>query len=88
MGRMRIKKKDAVIPFRETLAYRMIFAGICALVLIFALYFFLGAISTNLTVAIVAGAIATAAVAGIFYNLDQMRSARVPKRTLDRMKRR
>jgi hypothetical protein len=85
---MRIKKKDAVIPFRETLAYRMILAGACFLVFVIALYFVVRTISTNLTGAITAGAVAVAAAVGIFLNLDQVREAKVPKRTVARMKRR
>jgi len=88
MGRMRIKKKDAVIPFRETLAYRMILAGGSLVVFIVALYVLAGAISTSTTTAIVAGAFGVAAAFGIFYNLDHLRDAKVPKRTLHRMKRR
>ena len=88
MGRMRIKKKDAVIPFRETLAYRMILAGASLIVFIVALYILVGSLSTNTTSAIASGAIGVAAAFGIFYNLDHLREAKVPKRTLNRMKRR
>jgi hypothetical protein len=88
MGRMRIKKKDAVIPFRETLAYRMILAGGSLVVFIVALYILAGAISTSIVAAIVSGAVGVAAAFGIFYNLDHLRDAKVPKRTLHRMKRR
>jgi hypothetical protein len=85
---MRIKKKEAVIPFRETLAYRMILAGACFVVFIIALYFVVRTISTNVTGAIAAGTVAVAAAFGIFFNLDRVREARVPKRTMARMKRR
>jgi hypothetical protein len=88
MGRMRIKKKDAVIPFRETLAYRMILAGASLIVFVVALYILVGSLSTNTTSAIASGAIGVAAAFGIFYNLDHLREAKVPKRTLNRMKRR
>jgi hypothetical protein len=88
MGRMRIKKKDTVIPFRETAAYRMIFAGGSLAAFIIALYILVGAISTSITTAIAAGAVAAAAAFGIFYNLDHLREARIPKRTVNRMKRR
>ena len=88
MGRMRIKKKDAVIPFRETLAYRMILAGASLVVFMVALYLVVRGISTNVPLAIVAGAVAVAAVFGLFRNLDRLREAKVPKRTLNRMKRR
>jgi len=85
---MRIKKKDAVIPFRETLAYRMILAGASLIVFVVALYILVSSLSTNTTAAISAGAIGVAAAFGIFYNLDHLREAKVPKRTLNRMKRR
>jgi len=88
MGRMRIKKKGAVIPFRETLAYRMIFAGASLIVFVVALYNLVGALSTSPTRAIASGAIGVAAAFGIFYNLDHLREAKIPKRTLHRMKRR
>ena len=88
MGRMRIKKKEAVIPFRETMAYRMIIAGGCLLVFVIALYFLVGAVATNMTRAIALGVVGVAAAFGIFYNLDRLREAKIPKRTLNRMKRR
>jgi uncharacterized BrkB/YihY/UPF0761 family membrane protein len=88
MGRMRIKKKDAVIPFRETLAYRTILVGASIAAFIIAFYFMVGNVSTNVTAAIAFGAVGAAAAFSVFYHLDQMRNARVPKRTLDRMKRR
>src|SRR5262245_7442143 len=88
MGRMRIKKKDAVIPFRETLAYRMILAGASLIVFVVAIYMLVGSLSTNMPLAIASGAIGVAAAFGIFYNLDHLREAKVPKRTMNRMKRR
>jgi hypothetical protein len=88
MGRMRIKKKEAVIPFRETMAYRMMLAGGSLIVFMSALYILVGAFSTNTTMAITAGAVGVAAAFGIFYNLDHLRYAKVPKRTMNRMKRR
>jgi len=88
MGRMRIKKKEAVLPFRETLAYRMIIAGASLLVFVAALYVLVGAVATNMTLAIAAGVVGAAAAFGIFYNLDRLREAKIPKRTLNRMKRR
>ena len=85
---MRIKKKEAVIPLRETMAYRMILIGVSLIVFLSALYILVGSISTNRTAAIASGAVGVAAAFGIFYNLDQLRFAKVPKRTLSRMKRR
>lgn len=87
MGRIRIKKKDTVIAFRETLAYRMILAGASLVVFVVALFYVVRAVSTNLTLALATGAVALAAGFSIFYNLDRLREAKVPKRTLHRMKR-
>ena len=88
MGRMRIKKKEAVIPFRETLAYRMILIGGSLIVFMVALYLLVGAFGVNLTLAIASGAVGVVAAIGIFYNIDHLRYAKVPKRTLNRAKRR
>jgi len=85
---MRIKKKDVVIPFRETLAYRMILAGASLIVFVVALYILAGSVSRSTTTALASGAIGVAAAFGIFYNLDHLREAKIPKRTLNRMKRR
>src|SRR4030095_11176265 len=65
MGRMRIKKKEAVLPFRETMAYRMILGGASLLVFFSALYILVGAFSTNTRLAIAAGAVGVAAAFGI-----------------------
>ena len=88
MGRMRIKKKETVLPFRETLAYRMILIGASLIVFAIALYFLLTTIVTNMTLAIASGVVGLAAALSLFYNLDRLREAKVPKRTMNRMKRR
>jgi uncharacterized membrane protein (GlpM family) len=87
MGRMRIKKKETVLPFRETLAYRMILIGASIIAFMIALYLLVSAISTNMTMAIASGVVGLAAALSLFYNLDRLREAKVPKRTLNRMKR-
>ena len=88
MGRMRIKKKEAVIPFRETLAYRMLLLTGSAVVFLVALYIFVTVLTSNVVAAIISGVAAAAAAFGVFYNLEHLRDARVPKQTLQRMKRR
>jgi len=89
MGRLRIKKKEAVLPFRETLAYRMLLLVGSVLVFIAALYVMVGALSANVTLSFaISAAIGVAAAFAIFYNFDHLRSAKVPARTLKRMKRR
>jgi hypothetical protein len=88
MGRMRIKKKEAVIPFRETLAFRMIIVAGWVIVFFVALFILASAYRTNIVLAIVSGIASVAAAYGIIYNLDHLRDAKVPKQTLNRMKRR
>jgi hypothetical protein len=88
MGRMRIKKKEAVIPFRETLAFRMILLSASVIVFIVALYFLAGAIRTSIPMAVVSGVVGIGAAFAVFYNLDHLRDAKIPKQTLSRMKRR
>ncbi|HEY2379930.1 MAG TPA: hypothetical protein VGK48_01995 [Terriglobia bacterium] len=85
---MRIKKKEAVIPFRETVAFRLLIAGGWAVLFIVALYILAGAFRTSLVLAIVSGLVAVGSAYGIVYNLDHMRDAKVPKETMNRMKRR
>ena len=88
MGRMRIKKKEAVIPFRETVAFRLIIVGGWVVVFIIALYTLAGAFRTSTPLAIISGIASVAAAYGIIYNLDHIRDAKVPKNTLNRMKQR
>ena len=88
MGRMRIKKKEVVIPFRETVAFRLIIVSGWVVVFIIALYTLAGAFRTSTPLAIISGIASVAAAYGIIYNLDHMRDAKVPKNTLNRMKRR
>ena len=85
---MRIKKKEAVIPFRETLAYRMILITSSVIALIVALYVMIRAMQTDVTVSVASGAIGAGAGIALFYNIDRLRTAKVPKQTLNRMKRR
>ena len=88
MGRLRIKKKEAVLPFRQTVAYRFI---IIATLLIVFLYGVIRAItalgSADTTGLIIAIALAVGAAGGAFYNLEKMRYARIPKKTAMRIKR-
>jgi hypothetical protein len=89
MGRLRIKKKEAVIPFRETLAYRMMLLAASVVAFLIALYIMVGALQAGITISFIASAVVAAAAAfAIFYNLDHLRDARIPKQTLNRMKRR
>jgi uncharacterized membrane protein len=89
MGRLRIKKKEVVTPFRETLAYRMLLASGWMLVFLVALYFAIGALRAgNNLQSIASGAVCVVSAFSVFQNLDRMRDVRIPQRTLKRMKRR
>jgi hypothetical protein len=89
VGRLRIKKKEAVIPFRETLAYRMILLAGSVIVFLIALYIVIGGLQTGITVSFVAsGVVAAASAFAIYYNADHLRDAKIPRQTLSRMKRR
>ena len=89
MGRLRIKKKETVIPFRETLAYRMMLLVGSIIAFLIALYIMVGALQANITVSFIAsGVVAAAAAFAIFFNLDRLRLAKIPKQTMNRMKRR
>jgi hypothetical protein len=85
---MRIKKKEAVLPFRETLAYRMILIAGSVAVFLVALFTLVRAFTTSIPVAGVSGVVAAGAAFGIFHNLDRLRMVKIPKQTLSRMKRR
>jgi len=89
MGRLRIKKKEAIIPFRETLAYRIMLLAGSLIAFLITLYIMIGALQAGITVSFIASAVVAAAAAfAIFYNLDHLRDARIPKQTLNKMKRR
>ena len=89
MGRLRIKKKEAVIPFRETLAYRMILLAVSVIVFLVALYIVISTLQTGISVAFIVSAVVGAGAAfAIYYNADHLREAKIPKQTLSRMKKR
>ena len=89
MGRIRIKKKDAVIPFRQTMAYRLVLAMGSLFLLLTTVYFLLTYIRSSNTIAIIVSAgAAVMAVTALLYNLGEVRNARVPASTLKRAKRR
>jgi uncharacterized membrane protein len=89
MGRLRIKKKDIVIPFRQTMAYRLLLALGSLVLFILTSYFLVRYIQSGHTVGmIISIAAAVMAVTLLFYNLGEVRNAKVPSSTLKRAKRR
>lgn len=85
---MRIKKKDAVIAFQETLAFHVILLGVSVVVFFAGVYSLTVYFWTNTTLALASGLLTAGAAFAIFYNLNHMRDAKVPKQTMNRMKRR
>ncbi len=88
MGRRRIKKKEAVLPFRQTVAYRFIMVVAAFILFLIASFQIIRSIQLGSTPAIVVSSVlALITAAFTVYNLNQMREAKVPRRTAQRMKR-
>ena len=76
MGRPKIKRKEAVIPFRETMAYRMMLLTLAILFFLYTVYEMWITYLVNNTLAFIIAAVAGVAAAfAIFYNLDRLRNA-------------
>ena len=89
MGRLRIKKKDAVLPFRQTMAYRLLLATASLVILMVTMYFLVSYFQSKNNVGIIVSIAATVmAVTALFYNLGELRNAKVPSSTLKRARRR
>ena len=89
MGRLRIKKKDAVIPFRETMAYRLLLATGSLVIFLFAVYFLWHYAQAGNNVGMIASVAGVVmAVTSLFYNLGEVKNAKVPASTQKRAKRR
>jgi polyferredoxin len=89
VGRVRIKKKDVPLPFRQTMAYRMLMLALSILFFVYTLYEMTVSLMANNTLAfILAVLVGLAAAFTIFHNLDHLRDAKIPAQTVKRMKRR
>ena len=89
MGRLKIKKKETVMPFRETMAYRMMLLTLSILFFVYTVYEMTVALAANNTLAfIIAVLVGILAGFAIFYNLDRLRRIKIPSSTVRRMKRR
>ena len=89
MGRLRIKKKESVIPFRDTLAYRMLLTAVSLALLMVTIYFLMKYIGSGYTTGmIVSVGAAVMAATAVFYNLGQIKNARVSPSAMKRAKRR
>ncbi len=88
MGRLKIKKKDTVLPFRETVAYRFLMvAGSAILFLISLVQLIRGIRSESTTLLVVTIALTVGTAALTLFHLGQISKAKVPKSAQERMKR-
>ncbi len=88
MGRLRIKKKTAVLPFRQTVAFRFIMVAAAGILFLIAVFQLIRGFQTGNTVLLaVAGAVTIGAAVMAFLNLGRMRHAKIPKSAQQRMKR-
>jgi hypothetical protein len=88
MGRLKIKKKETVMPFRQTMAYRMMLLTLSILLFVWTLYEMTVSLMANNTIAfIIAAVMGVLAAFTVFYNLDHLRDAKIPASTAKRLKR-
>ena len=89
MGRLKIKKKESVMPLRQTMAYRMMLLTLSILFFVYTLYEMAIALTVNNTLAfIIAAVVGVLAAIAVFYNLDRLKLAKIPAATAKRMHRR
>ena len=80
MGRLRIKKKADVKPFRETMAYRLLLVLMSILIVLFSIFEMLTTYAVSnaaFVIAMVAGILFTVF---LFYNLERARHIPMPDR--------
>jgi sensor histidine kinase YesM len=88
MGRIKIKKKDSVLPFRETVAFRFILVAISGLFFMIALVQLIRSIQTGNTTLLVISIILTVGTFALtLFNMGQISQAKIPKSAQQRMKR-
>ena len=88
MGRLKIKKKEAVTPFRQTMAYRMLLLTVSIVLFIWTLYEMTISLMANNTLAFIIAVVMGILVAfSVFYNLDRLRDAKIPAATAKRLRR-
>jgi hypothetical protein len=80
MGRMRIKKKGDVKPFRETMAYRLLLVLVSILVVLFSMFELITWYSVNNTVFVIWMVAGVLFIVTLFYNLERARHIPMPER--------
>jgi len=88
MGRPKIKKKEAVLPFRETVAFRFILVAISGIFFLIAASQIVSSIRDGNSNLLIIAIVLTVGTGGLtLFNLTQMSRAKVPKSAQQRMKR-
>lgn len=88
MGRLKIKKKHAVLPFRETVAFRFLMVAAAAVLFLIAVFQLIRAFeSGNRTLLVISIVLTVGTAALALFNLSQMSRAKVPKSAQQRLKR-
>ena len=88
VGRLRIKKKGETIPFRQTLAFRLLLlAGAMIASLLTSYRAIAAARSSDTPVLVIFGAAAVLSAIASFHNLNHLKDARLSPTALKRMKR-
>ena len=88
MGRPKIKKKEAVLPFRETVAFRFILVAISGMLFLIAASQIVGGIRDENSTLLVIAIVLTVGTGGLtLFNLTQISHGKVPKSAQQRMKR-
>jgi VIT1/CCC1 family predicted Fe2+/Mn2+ transporter len=88
MRRLRIKKKETILPFRETVAFRFMMVAISTILFVVAAFQIPGAIRRANTTFLIVTVVVTVAMAGLtLFNLSQISRAKIPKSARQRMNR-
>lgn len=88
MGRLKIKKKGTVLPFRDTVAFRFLMVAVSGIFFLISVFQLIRGIqSGNTTLLVIAIALTVGTAALTLFNLGQMRQAKIPKSAQQRMKR-
>jgi len=88
MGRLKIKKKEGVLPFRETVAFRFLMVALSAVLFLIAAFQLPRAIrDSNTTLLVLSIVLTLGAGALALFHLSRLTAAKIPKSARDRMKR-
>jgi hypothetical protein len=89
MGRMRIKKKSEFIPFPQTLAYRMMLLTVSLVLFALGTYRAIASLyGDRVDTIIISSAFMLITGFAVYYNMNQLKNAKVSPAAAKRMRRR